>query len=108
MIPSVTEAFCGSCDRVRLYTADGQLRACLFAGRGDRPRAPMRAGASDDELAVLIEATVAGEWAGHGISEGHLLPASPPTSRSGASTRRNRRPAACVEVSVKRTFPSWC
>ena len=68
MIPSVTEAFCGSCDRVRL-TADGQLRACLFAVEETDLRAPMRAGASDDELAVLIEATVAGKWAGHGISE---------------------------------------
>jgi cyclic pyranopterin phosphate synthase len=68
VIPSVTEAFCGSCDRVRL-TADGQLRACLFAVEETDLRAPMRAGASDDELAVLIEATVAGKWAGHGISE---------------------------------------
>ena len=30
VIPSVTDAFCGSCDRVRL-TAEGGLRNCLFA-----------------------------------------------------------------------------
>ena len=30
VIASVTAPFCGACDRVRL-TADGQLRACLFA-----------------------------------------------------------------------------
>ena len=30
VIASVTNAFCDSCDRVRL-TADGQLRSCLFA-----------------------------------------------------------------------------
>src|SRR6202007_1011131 len=30
VIPSVTEPFCESCDRVRL-TAEGQFRTCLFA-----------------------------------------------------------------------------
>ena len=68
VIPSVTDAFCGSCDRVRL-TADGQLRSCLFAVEETDLRAPMRAGASDDDLAALIEDTVARKWAGHGITE---------------------------------------
>jgi cyclic pyranopterin phosphate synthase len=68
VIPSVTDAFCSSCDRVRL-TADGQLRACLFAVEETDLRAPLREGASDDELAALIRATVAGKWAGHGIAE---------------------------------------
>lgn len=68
VIPSVTEAFCGSCDRVRL-TADGQLRSCLFAVEETDLRAPLRAGATDDELAALIRGTVAAKWAGHGISE---------------------------------------
>jgi GTP 3',8-cyclase len=67
VIPSVTEAFCSSCDRVRL-TADGQLRACLFAVEETDLRAPLRAGASDDDLAALIRGTVAGKWAGHGIT----------------------------------------
>jgi cyclic pyranopterin phosphate synthase len=68
VIPSVTEAFCGSCDRVRL-TAEGQLRSCLFAVGETDLRGPLRAGASDDDLAALIESTVAAKWAGHGISE---------------------------------------
>jgi cyclic pyranopterin phosphate synthase len=68
VIPSVTDAFCGSCDRVRL-TADGQLRSCLFAVDETDLRAPMRAGATDDELAALVQATVAAKWAGHGIAE---------------------------------------
>lgn len=67
VIPSVTDAFCGSCDRVRL-TADGSLRACLFAVDETDLRGPLRAGASDDELAELVAATVAGKWAGHGIT----------------------------------------
>jgi cyclic pyranopterin phosphate synthase len=68
VIPSVSDAFCGSCDRVRL-TAEGQLRSCLFAVGETDLRAPLRAGASDDDLAALIESTVAAKWAGHGISE---------------------------------------
>ena len=54
MIASVTEPFCESCDRVRL-TAEGQLRNCLFALDEYDLRGPLRAGASDDELAALIE-----------------------------------------------------
>jgi cyclic pyranopterin phosphate synthase len=68
VIPSVTDAFCGSCDRVRL-TADGQLRSCLFAVDETDLRGPLRAGASDDDIAALIQATVADKWAGHGIAE---------------------------------------
>ncbi|MCU1353308.1 MAG: molybdenum cofactor biosynthesis protein [Acidimicrobiales bacterium] len=68
VIASVTEPFCATCDRVRL-TADGQLRACLFSTDETDLRAPLRAGASDDELAAAIERTVAGKWAGHAISQ---------------------------------------
>ncbi|MGH9136157.1 MAG: GTP 3',8-cyclase MoaA [Acidimicrobiales bacterium] len=68
VIPSVTDAFCATCDRIRL-TADGQFRACLFATEETDLRAALRAGGDDDELAALIERTVAGKWAGHGITE---------------------------------------
>lgn len=66
VIPTVTDAFCASCDRVRL-TADGQLRSCLFATEETDLRTPLRAGASDDDLADLLRTTVAGKWAGHGV-----------------------------------------
>ncbi|MBA2497159.1 MAG: GTP 3',8-cyclase MoaA [Acidimicrobiia bacterium] len=66
VIPAVSEAFCASCDRVRL-TADGQLRSCLFASEETDLRGPLRAGASDGELADLLRTTVAGKWAGHGV-----------------------------------------
>jgi GTP 3',8-cyclase len=68
VIASVTQSFCSSCDRVRL-TAEGQLRACLFALEDTDLRGPMRAGASDDELAQLVEASVGSKWAGHHIGE---------------------------------------
>jgi GTP 3',8-cyclase len=66
VIASVTRPFCRECDRLRL-TADGQLRTCLFATTESDLRGPLRAGASDDELATLIIDAVAQKQAGHGI-----------------------------------------
>jgi cyclic pyranopterin phosphate synthase len=54
-ISSVTEPFCGDCSRARL-SADGRLYTCLFAQSGHDLRGPMRAGASDEDLAGLIGA----------------------------------------------------
>ena len=54
-ISSVTEPFCGDCTRARL-SADGKLYTCLFANAGRDLRGPLRAGASDAELAGLIAA----------------------------------------------------
>jgi cyclic pyranopterin phosphate synthase len=66
IIASVTRPFCRDCDRLRL-TADGQLRTCLFARTETDLRGPLRAGASDAELADVITAAVAEKQAGHGI-----------------------------------------
>jgi cyclic pyranopterin phosphate synthase len=66
VIASVTRPFCRECDRLRL-TADGQLRTCLFAQEETDLRGPLRAGATDQELADVIIAAVAGKQAGHGI-----------------------------------------
>ena len=68
VIPSVTQPFCGSCDRVRL-TAEGQLRNCLFAVDEFDLRGPMRSGATDDDLAEIVERCVAAKWAGHAIGQ---------------------------------------
>jgi GTP 3',8-cyclase len=72
VIASVTDSFCSSCDRVRL-TAEGQLRACLFALDETDLRALLRSEASDDELAAAIEATVGSKWAGHNIGQVHFI-----------------------------------
>ena len=53
VIASVTQPFCGDCSRLRL-SADGKLYTCLFATSGTDLRGPLRAGASDVELAQLI------------------------------------------------------
>jgi cyclic pyranopterin phosphate synthase len=82
VIPSVTEAFCESCDRVRL-TADGMLRHCLFATRELDLRALMRNGASDDDLAEAITAEVGAKWAGHQINQVHFIRPSRSMSQIG-------------------------
>ena len=68
VIPSVTEPFCGDCDRVRI-TADGQLRTCLFSLDETDLRGLLRGGGTDDELANAIATAVAGKWEGHRIGQ---------------------------------------
>jgi GTP 3',8-cyclase len=82
VIASVTQAFCDSCDRVRL-TAEGMLRHCLFATRELDLRALLRAGASDDELAQAIRAEVGAKWAGHQINQVHFIRPSRSMSQIG-------------------------
>jgi cyclic pyranopterin phosphate synthase len=53
IIASVTTPFCRDCTRARV-TADGVLYTCLFATNGTDLRAPLREGASDDEIALEI------------------------------------------------------
>ncbi len=83
IIGSVTRPFCGACDRVRL-TADGQLRNCLFATAENDLRTPLRAGASDEELAEQWHRCIAAKLPGHGINNpGFLQPARPMSAIGG-------------------------
>jgi cyclic pyranopterin phosphate synthase len=68
IVGSVTNPFCGQCDRVRL-TADGQWRSCLFAQREADLRTLLRAGADDHAVAVAMCGEVWGKQPGHGIDE---------------------------------------
>ncbi len=52
-ISSITEPFCGNCNRARL-SADGVLYTCLFATRGTSLREVLRSGADDVELADVL------------------------------------------------------
>jgi cyclic pyranopterin phosphate synthase len=72
VIPTVTQPFCGDCDRVRL-TADGQLRTCLFATDEFDLRGPLRYGETDDQIADRIEAAVGTKWAGHQINQVNFI-----------------------------------
>jgi cyclic pyranopterin phosphate synthase len=82
VIASVTRPFCGTCDRVRL-TADGQVRNCLFARTENDLRGPLRAGASDAELAGLWRRAVAVKLPGHGINDPSFLQPDRPMSAIG-------------------------
>jgi cyclic pyranopterin phosphate synthase len=82
VIASVTRPFCGSCDRVRL-TADGQVRNCLFARTESDLRGPLRAGASDADLAGQWCRAVAGKLPGHGINDPTFLQPDRPMSAIG-------------------------
>jgi cyclic pyranopterin phosphate synthase len=64
----VSEPFCADCNRVRL-TAEGRLRTCLFSLEETDLRGPLRAGATDAELAELIRAAVAGKELRHRVGE---------------------------------------
>lgn len=56
IIASTTRPFCASCDRARMV-ADGRFFLCLYARDGVDLRAPLRAGASDEEFVELLTAT---------------------------------------------------
>src|SRR5450830_867740 len=53
VISSVTQAFCGDCNRARLST-EGKLYLCLFAAQGYDLRALIRESASDVDLASAV------------------------------------------------------
>jgi cyclic pyranopterin phosphate synthase len=72
IIASVTEPFCGSCDRIRL-TPDGKLRTCLFALEEFDLKAPLRAGATDVELGWLIADAVHRKGPGHMINSAEFI-----------------------------------
>jgi cyclic pyranopterin phosphate synthase len=82
VIGSVTRPFCGDCDRTRL-TADGQVRACLFAREESDLRAALRSGATDAELADRWRTAMWGKRAGHGIDDPTFLQPGRPMSAIG-------------------------
>jgi len=57
-ITPVSDRFCDTCNRMRL-TQDGYLKGCLFGHNDVDLLRPMRAGASDADLAALIERAAA-------------------------------------------------
>ena len=74
-INPVSEPFCGDCNRIRL-TAEGRLRTCLFSLGETDLRAPLRAGAGDDELERIIRDAVWRKELKHHVNEpGFIQPA---------------------------------
>ncbi|XP_078254899.1 molybdenum cofactor biosynthesis protein 1 isoform X3 [Rhinoraja longicauda] len=56
-ITSMSEHFCGSCNRLRL-TADGNLKVCLFGNTEVSLRDVLRSGATEEELLEIVGAAV--------------------------------------------------
>jgi cyclic pyranopterin phosphate synthase len=82
IIASVSEAFCGACDRTRL-TADGQIRSCLFSTAETDLRGFLRAGAGDDEIEAAWRRTMWAKPAGHGINDPSFVQPARPMSAIG-------------------------
>ena len=102
VIASVTEPFCDTCNRLRL-TAEGQVRACLFSLEETDLRGPMRDGASDEELARLIRATVWREVVGAPHQPRRLRAAGAQHVDDRRLTHAGRRPRASARRRRART-----
>jgi len=72
IIAPVSQAFCGHCSRIRL-TSDGKIRTCLFSQFDHDLYGRMRRGATDDEIASFIRATVEQKEVRHHIGEPDFL-----------------------------------
>ncbi len=82
VISSVTQAFCGDCNRARLST-EGQLYLCLFASKGYDLRSIVRNQASDEDLASAI----AHIWNGRSDRYSELRGAEAADTDGGAARR---------------------
>ncbi|QIL43751.1 GTP 3',8-cyclase MoaA [Acidovorax sp. HDW3] len=82
VISSVTEAFCGACNRARL-SMEGRLYLCLFASQGWDLRSLLRSTASDAQLSTAI----AHIWQGRSDRYSELR-ASLPADTSDGQARR--------------------
>jgi cyclic pyranopterin phosphate synthase len=84
LISSVTQAFCGDCNRARLST-EGKLFLCLFASQGHDLRALLRHGDYSDEQ---IAGAVAHIWQGRGDRYSELRAALPADSSAAHESAR--------------------
>jgi len=71
LIRSVTEPFCGQCNRLRL-TADGMLQNCLFSTRQWDARAVLRSGGTQRQLAQLVQIAVSTKNRVRGTDDGNF------------------------------------
>ena len=81
-INSVSEPFCENCNRIRI-TAEGKLRTCLFSQDETDLATLLRAGASDEDIAVAVRAAVHDKEPGHRINEPDFVRANRSMSQIG-------------------------
>lgn len=83
VISSVTQAFCGACNRARLST-EGKLFLCLFATQGHDLRALLRGNHSDEEISAAIGPI----WQARDDRYSELRAALPPDASSPDGRKR--------------------
>lgn len=71
IITTVSDPFCGSCDRVRL-TALGEIFPCLFSRQGIGLREALRGGADDAELSARVRGAVWDKERGYAAPRGYV------------------------------------
>ena len=67
----MTDAFCATCNRMRL-TADGKLRLCLLRDNEVDLLSLIRSGASDDDVRFRLREAVWEKPWGHGVAQGEV------------------------------------
>ena len=72
LIASVSQPFCGSCNRFRI-TADGKLRNCLFSLEETDIRPLLRNGGTDRQIAAAMLENIAAKREGHEINTARFL-----------------------------------
>ena len=82
VIPSVSDAFCRICNRIRL-TADGHIRTCLFSLQEHDVKALLRGGASDPEVRDFVAAAVWQKEEGHKIGQADFVKPAKSMSQIG-------------------------
>jgi len=70
-ITSMTNDFCGGCNRIRL-TVQGEIKPCLFMPASHGLRDKLRAGATDEDIIEAVRGSLSKKWRGHPGS-GNLL-----------------------------------
>ncbi|MEC5211524.1 cyclic pyranopterin phosphate synthase [Polaromonas sp. CG_9.5] len=83
VISSVTQAFCGECNRARLST-EGKLFLCLFASQGHDLRALLRGNYTDDQIAAAVGPI----WQARSDRYSELRAALPPDASPQGSAKR--------------------
>ncbi len=72
LISTVSQPFCGTCNRLRL-TADGSIRNCLFSDDEHTLRDTLRSAGTDQEIEAILRRAVWAKYPGHAINEPDFL-----------------------------------
>ncbi|MEK8027220.1 GTP 3',8-cyclase MoaA [Pseudaquabacterium rugosum] len=87
LISSVTQAFCGDCNRARLST-EGKLYTCLFASSGHDLRALLRGEAGDAASDATLTSVIDALWSRRDDRYSELRASLPPAADAGGGARR--------------------